>query len=203
MLCWWNWYLFGLKIPYGFVEILMEHHEGNDFMNFSSINQRIYMGKENGYLGQALLRYMKSTQTIHFSLFFSTTTTLAIHLGNFTSLIILTLCNLLTSSWMIKFLIGAILFLFWCIGLKFWSMFNLWVIISLDIPGIASCFLAKVDFMSFRNLIRSSLISWSRSVPSSTLMSGSLGVGRNSSTSLSLVSRTSRAFFFNFYTCLG
>lgn len=150
-----------------------------------------------------LSRSKKSKQIIHFLFFFSTTTVLASHLGNVNSLIILALRNLSNSSWMIKFLAGTKFLLFWWTRLKLGSTFNLWVIISLDMSIISSCFQGKVDFLSSMNLVNSYLRSWLRSVPSSTLMLGSASVSKASLNSLSFVSRTYHVLFFYCYAFLG
>lgn len=106
------------------------------------------------------------------------------HRGNFTSLIILALRNLSTSSWMIEFLSGENFLRFLCIGLKLGSTFNLLIIISLDILVISSRLQENVDFLSYRNMVRFCLRSWSRSMSSRTLMSESFGVSMTCLTSL-------------------
>ncbi|KAF5765237.1 hypothetical protein HanXRQr2_Chr15g0701431 [Helianthus annuus] len=69
-------------------------------------------GNGKGSLGHALFKSVKSTHTLHFPFFFWTTTTLANHLGYFTSLIIPARSNLSTSSWIMAFLSGANFLLF-------------------------------------------------------------------------------------------
>jgi len=150
----------------------------------------IVWGNGNGSFGQALLRSVKSTQTLHFSFFFWTTTTLANHLGNFTSLIIFALRSLSTSSWMMIFLSGANFLLFWCIGLKLQSIPNLWVITSLEIPVMSSCFQAKVEILDFSNSVNSCSISSGILLPISAFCSGSSGFRNTSLTSCSRDSKT-------------
>ena len=100
--------------------------------------------------------------------------TLASHLGNFTSLIIIVLRKFSTSSWMIWFVWGTNFLLFWSIGLKEGSMLSLGVIIFLSIPVIYSCFQENVLLLSFRNFISSCWICYCSEDPIKDLASASL-----------------------------
>lgn len=73
-------------------------------------------GNGNRSFVHDLLRSVKSMQTLHFPLFFVTTTTLANHSGYLTSVMNTAFSRFLTSSLMISSLSGANFLLFCLIG---------------------------------------------------------------------------------------
>ncbi|KAL0716211.1 hypothetical protein Bca4012_065533 [Brassica carinata] len=102
---------------------------------------------------EALLRSVKSIQTLHLPLFFLTTTTLASHFGYCTLRMNPALSRFLTSSLMIASLERANFLLFCLIGWYWGSTCSLCMIISGSIPGISTWDQAKQSELDLRKSI--------------------------------------------------
>ena len=115
---------------------------------------RSIRGRGKLSFGQALLMSMKSMQSRHLSFAFLTRTTLANHLGYYTSLIAFAWRRLPTSSLIAFCLFGAKLLLFCLTGLKEGLTFILWVITIGSTPPMSSCFQANTSTFCSRKRMR-------------------------------------------------
>jgi len=128
----------------------------------------------NGKLsfGQALLRSVKSTQTLHLPFFFFTTTGFAIQSGHFASVMDPILNNFSTSAFTASSRSRPNFLLFCLMGLKVGSMLSSCDTMSTLTPGKSSEDQANVLTFSLRKAVSSAVSSSPRSPPISTHRSG-------------------------------
>jgi len=129
-------------------------------------------GNEKLSFGQALLRSVKSTQTLHLPFFFFTTTGFAIQSGYFASVTDPILNNFSTSAFTASARSRPNFLLFCLMGLKVGSMLSSCDMMSTLTPGKSSGDQANVLTFSLRKAVSSAVSSSPRSLPISTHRSG-------------------------------
>ncbi|CAL9238690.1 unnamed protein product [Arabidopsis halleri] len=146
----------------------------NDSNLFPAVasTKRSICGSGKLSLGQALLRSVKSTQTLHLPFFFLTTTGFANQSGYLASEIEPIFRSFSTSAFTASARSRPNFLRFCLIGLKDGSTFSSWHITSMLTPGRSSADQAKVLMFSLRNEMSSVLISLVKSLPISTHRSG-------------------------------
>ena len=149
--------------------------------------------------GQALLRSVKSMQTLHFSFLFFTTTGSASQSGYWTSRMEPVFRSLSASSFTALAHSGPSFLHFCLTGLNVGSTFRSWEVMLMSIPGMSAADHANVLIFCLRKDKRSFLTLGGRSFPMLTHFSGELSsrgttLNRSLAGSFTVRSRTSETF---------